>query len=317
MGFHDTRFPEELNYGSVGGPYFQTQVSTTDAGYEQRISRWQQVRHKYNLQMDLTWELGQQLRDFYIGRQGAAHSFRFKDYMDFRTPVTGYGEDQGGAAITPEDQEVGTGDGSTTQFQLVKRYTSGPVTRVRNITKPIEGTVQVAIGGVEQTSGGWSVDYSTGILTFSTAPVSGSVTWGGEFDVECRFSESADSLLGVRWRSFGSVSIQNLELVEVMSQDFPSDEIYYGGSKEETIDADKPLSWSSEVLQVLTPNGADRSIFFPEPDTNSPHSGGPFFTIVNASGSQDLITPVNTIAPGEAYSYYLLITDAGHQWYAV
>lgn len=323
MGFHDVRMPEELEYGSVGGPYFQTQVSTTDAGFEQRISRWNQVRHKYTVQMKLTWLLGQQLREFYIARQGAAHSFRFKDWMDYRTPATGFSEGQGGATISPTDQVVGVADGVTSQFQLAKRYTSGDTTRVRTISKPVEGTVSVAVSGVTQPQNTWSIDYNTGLLSFSSAPTWGEITWGGEFDVECRFSESADKLLHLRWESHGSISINNLELVEVMSQDSPSDEVYYGGSFEGDIDAEQHLGWSSPMLQVLDPYEGDAMVTLPAPDSNSPHSGGPFFVICHG-GPLNVITvndastsTVVTISAGESYMFFLLITPTGHQWYAV
>ena len=59
--------------------------------------------------------------------------------------------------MTPIDQVLGTGDGATTAFQLVKRYESGAQAWVRRIVKPVAGTVRVARGGVEAVSG-WSVE---------------------------------------------------------------------------------------------------------------------------------------------------------------
>ena len=63
-------------------------------------------------------------------------------------------------------QLIGTGDDAETQFQLVKRYPSGSVVEVRTITKPVAGTVRIYLDGVEQLSG-WSVDVTTGIVTFA------------------------------------------------------------------------------------------------------------------------------------------------------
>jgi len=69
----------------------------------------------------------------------------------------------------------------------VKAYASGAQTWTRTITKPVSGTVVVAIGGVVQASG-WSVDIATGIVTFTTAPVNGAaITAGYQFDVPVRF----------------------------------------------------------------------------------------------------------------------------------
>ena len=51
----------------------------------------------------------------------------------------------------------------------MKRYESGAQAWVRRIVKPVAGTVRVALGGVEQASG-WSVNTTTGLVTFDTAP---------------------------------------------------------------------------------------------------------------------------------------------------
>ena len=109
---------------------------------------------------------------FFRARRGKAYGFRFKDWTDYK--ATG--------------QLLGTGDDVQTQFQLVKHYPSGSVIEVRTITKPVAGTVKVYLGGVEQLSGGWSVDVTTGLVTCGTAPAMGvEVTADFEFDVPVRF----------------------------------------------------------------------------------------------------------------------------------
>jgi uncharacterized protein (TIGR02217 family) len=60
----------------------------------------------------------------------------------------------------------------TPVFQLVQWYTSGEVSEKRIISKPVGGTVQIYENGVLQTSG-VTVDTTTGIVTFATAPGSG------------------------------------------------------------------------------------------------------------------------------------------------
>jgi uncharacterized protein (TIGR02217 family) len=60
------------------------------------------------------------------------------------------------------------------------------VIEVRTITKPVAGTVKVYLDGVEQLWG-WSVDTTTGVVTFGTAPAMGvEVTADCEFDVPVR-----------------------------------------------------------------------------------------------------------------------------------
>ena len=70
---------------------------------------------------------------------------------------------------------------------MVKRYVSGSQTWVRTIAKPVAGTVRVALDGAEEL-GGWSVDTTTGAVTFDTAPAAGvAITAGFTFDVPVRF----------------------------------------------------------------------------------------------------------------------------------
>ena len=61
----------------------------------------------------------------------------------------------------------------------------------RAITKPVAGTVTIALNGTPQASG-WSVSTTTGLITFTTAPAPGvAITAGFEFDVPVRFDTDA------------------------------------------------------------------------------------------------------------------------------
>jgi uncharacterized protein (TIGR02217 family) len=107
---------------------------------------------------------------FFRARRGKAYGFRFKNWTDYK--ATG--------------QLLGTGDDVQAQFQLVKHYPSGSVIEVRTITKPVAGTVNVYLESIEQLSG-WSVDTTTGLVTFGTAPGLGVEVTEFEFDVPARF----------------------------------------------------------------------------------------------------------------------------------
>ena len=73
----------------------------------------------------------------------------------------------------------------------MKRYASGAQSWTRAIAKPVAGSVRIALGGVEQLSG-WSVDATTGVIIFNTAPGSSvAITAGFEFDVPVRFDTDA------------------------------------------------------------------------------------------------------------------------------
>ena len=109
-------------------------------------------------------------------------------------------------------QLIGTGDDATTQFQLVKRYPSGSVSEVRTIAKPVAGTVRVYLDGVEQLSG-WSVDVTTGVVTFPTPPVTGiDITADFEFDVPVRFDTD---ILAAEFVSTFELEVPQIVLREV------------------------------------------------------------------------------------------------------
>ena len=109
-------------------------------------------------------------------------------------------------------QPIGTGDSTTTGFQLLKRYASGGQIWTRTITKPVAGTVRIALDGAEQL-GGWSVDMTTGVVTFSAAPGSGvHITAGFEFDVPVRFdTDTLDVTLDIE--RLGSIT--SIPLLEI------------------------------------------------------------------------------------------------------
>lgn len=49
MAFHDVVFPDEIAYGSKGGPKFQTTVVTLGSGVERRNQDWSRVRAEYDV----------------------------------------------------------------------------------------------------------------------------------------------------------------------------------------------------------------------------------------------------------------------------
>lgn len=81
-------------------------------------------------------------------------------------------------------QSFGTGDGTTTAFQLV-RTLGGFVEPIQNVN----GTPSIYINGVLQSSG-YTIG-STGIVTFTTAPAAAALTWTGNFYFRCRFTLDA------------------------------------------------------------------------------------------------------------------------------
>ncbi len=84
----------------------------------------------------------------------------------------------------------------------------------RDITKPVAGSVRVAVGGVEKTSG-FSCNGTTGLVTFTAGniPAVGiAVTAGFKFDVPVRFDTD---YLEVDLSAFSAGAIPKIPLVEI------------------------------------------------------------------------------------------------------
>ena len=185
MAFHEVRFPDNISRGARGGPERRTQIVELASGDEERNASWANSRRRYDVAYGIRRadDLAAVVA-FFEARNGRLHGFRFKDWGDHKSCLPS-------GTPSPTDQAIGTGDGATTAFQLVKRYASGAQSWTRAIAKPVAGSVRIALGGVEQPSG-WSVDTTTGVVTFGAAPGSGvAITAGFEFDVPVRFDTDA------------------------------------------------------------------------------------------------------------------------------
>lgn len=210
MAFHEVRFPAGISLGSEGGPERRTDVVVLGSGHEERNSRWADSRRSYNAGYGI-----RSLDDlhaviaFFEERRGRLYGFRWKDHADWRSVPPGQ-------APSPLDQPIGTGDGVTAAFQLRKQYGSAFAPWYRDITKPVEGTVLIAVSGVPQVAGtAFTVDTTTGIVTFTSGniPASGAaITAGFDFDVPVRFDTDK---LELSLTGFRHGSIPRIPIIEV------------------------------------------------------------------------------------------------------
>ncbi len=208
MNFHEVRFPTNLSFGSVGGPERRTEIVTLSNGFEERNSPWSQSRRRYDagIGMRSLDDLAAVI-EFFEARSGQLFGFRWKDWSDFKSCLPS-------REVEPTDQDIGIGDEIQTVYQLTKSYRSGDAVQVRNITKPVENTVKVAVDGSELIHGtDYEVDWATGQVTFVAAPSEGAaVTAGYVFDVPVRFdTDRIDCSVG----GFSAGEIPSIPIVEV------------------------------------------------------------------------------------------------------
>lgn len=151
-------------------PIWSTKVQTAVSGKETRLGFWTYPIWQYSINYsflrsdNVNAEL-QSLVGFYNAHLGSFDSWLFNDPDD-------------NLAV---DQNFGTGDSATTLFQLARSYGGSyePVKAVQSVTN-------VKINGA--TTAAYTLDTSTGLITFTTPPIAGAVlTWSGAFYWRCRF----------------------------------------------------------------------------------------------------------------------------------
>ena len=216
LDFVEERLDTGIDYGAVGGMSFQTEIINSGEETEQRnCTRWLPLGR---------WQLGQRiiyegddklidevsyLREFHRLRKGSQQGFRFKDWSDYQAV----------------NQHIGTTDGLTTQWQLLKNYHAGTAHSIRMISKPVEGTVKIYLDNVQTLP---AIDHSTGLITFAVPPVAGQIiTADFEFDVPVTFEKDE-----INW-----------ELKAV--KDYTGEKLYQLGSVfVNEVRIDSPIRWN-------------------------------------------------------------------------
>lgn len=208
MSFHEIRFPTAISRGAQGGPERRTDVVVLGSGFEERNSRWAASRRSYNAGYGVTsLDALHEVIAFFEERRGRFHGFRWRDHADWKSGPPG-------AVTSALDQVIGLGNGATLTFHLKKTYGSAHAPFVREIKKPVAGTVKIAMAGVTQAEGAdFTIDPATGVVTFAAPPAASAVvTAGFEFDVPVRFDTDK---LEVNLSGFQSGAIPNIPIVEI------------------------------------------------------------------------------------------------------
>jgi uncharacterized protein (TIGR02217 family) len=172
--FEAPRFPDKISYGATGGPGYSTEIVTVESGREKRNARRStpllegDVAHAVRTQAEL-----EALRTHFLVMQGPLHGFRFKDWSDYVCSIT-----QG--VVT----EI-----TTTKFQLWKRYTTGSLTKDRQIRKPLATPFVLKNSGTPLTEGvDFFLNTTEGHVDTTDPRTAANLTWSGEFDVPSRYA---------------------------------------------------------------------------------------------------------------------------------
>lgn len=208
MAFLEERISVDIQHGFSYEDDYNVQITRTAGG-----SEFRRLIHPIPLRIFTVRFIADRsviydtVYNLYHRAFGRFAGFRAKVLDDFSTNANNIG--------TPTAIDQPTIQLSPTTFQLIKRYGVGgtPLSiglPVRTLFKPVLGTVKVAVGGIAQLTG-WTVNTTTGVITFAIAPV-GSVTAGCEFDIPVRFDTAISLRQDNKWRD-----TSDLKLVELMN----------------------------------------------------------------------------------------------------
>ena len=210
MSFHETRFPTTISLGAHGGPERRTDIVVLGSGHEERNARWAHSRRAYNAGYGIkSLDQLHAVIAFFEERRGRLHGFRWKDHADWRScaPET---------TPTALDLTLGSGDGVQASFQLVKRYGTTYAPYVREIRKPVTGSIAVAVAGTTRSAGlHFDVDTATGLVVFRSGhvpPSGAAVTAGFDFDVPVRFDTDK---LEINLSGFRHGAIPSIPVIEI------------------------------------------------------------------------------------------------------
>lgn len=166
MSIDTAIFPLTMS-GLNAGPMFSTDITVGKSGAESRNANWQDALWRYNAAYSVkTRSDVDTLRAFFLNRYGREKAFLLQDLSDYKIPQSGAGA-----------QLIGTGNGTQTAFQIIKKYTDQGFTYTRTILRPstTAADLVVYVNAIESTGGGVNYTYSTttGIITFNVAPANG------------------------------------------------------------------------------------------------------------------------------------------------
>lgn len=198
MTFINSRLPVEVEINATRRETEPgTSIVKTDSGHEVVNIRHAQNQLAYDISYptdDYTGQVAAAVKAMWKASRGGI-PFLFRDWDPVNSELT--------------NEVIGVKDGTTTKFQITKTWTVGGQSQVRKITRPVSPIV-VKLNGVVLNSG-YTVDYTTGIITFSSPTGTETISVSGTYDIPVRFDGGYEATGLAAFLEH----IDNLTLIEV------------------------------------------------------------------------------------------------------
>lgn len=177
MAFLEQRLDARIEQGASGGPTLPGRSKTyLPSGQLRQNFIASQMIHRFDISHGMRNNADHQLvlDTFYVVMLTPYEGFRFRYWADYRATQT--------------NSRLTLITGSTYQLQRV--HTFGGVEVLRNIYKPVSGTVTIYRNRASVvTVATATIDTATGIATISGHSSGDTYTWEGQFDLAVTFSD--------------------------------------------------------------------------------------------------------------------------------
>lgn len=197
------------NYGYSRLARYRSTVIESASGRTEANQSWEYPLHTFGLPLQGRKQAElEQILAYFHAAAGRANTFDFLDFAEDRTCSLG-------SSPASSDATLGVATAAQTDFQLIKTYTTGSVTRSRKITRPVSASILIEVDGAPKTV---TTDYTIetgGIIRFNAGMSGGEVVKAGfRFYVPVRFASDDIDILVHNFRS-GFVGDSVVDLVEV------------------------------------------------------------------------------------------------------
>jgi uncharacterized protein (TIGR02217 family) len=194
MAFLEQRLDSRIEQGASGGPTVpgRSKVYTPSGKLQQGFTASAPI-HRFDVSHGMRSNADHQLvlDTFYVVMFTPYVGFRFRYWTDYRAT-------QANSTLT-----LITGS----DYQLQRVHTFGGVSVLRNIYKPVSGTVTVYRTRASViTTATATIDYTTGVATISGHSGGDTYTWEGQFDIPVTFSDD-------EWVSQLQATLTNVAIV--------------------------------------------------------------------------------------------------------
>lgn len=289
-GYHDILISDVYSQGSEFSVSYDTRITTLESGIEVRMSKYRpEGRRRYTVLKGIASQqdiLG--LYEFFILRQGALNSFRFRDWMDYATNPTRETFSPEGIAspVTAFDHPLTLITGRT--YKMVTIYQDAARTIIRPIDKVQLNTELIASDGTPLLVSEYTINYESGEVTIDASVGQlGTITGGCQFFVVVRFAETTDEAFTIAMQATDDTqSLPGFSLVEDVAPDGVSQDYQYGGSHIVTgLTTTVRLLEVQGRLQSFTVTNQSAALVLPL-SFNIP-AGGPIFVLHNSATSSN------------------------------